>query len=87
MWREEHLEGGVKYNMSETKNNFEGCTMSLEAARVNAKLTLEQACEALGITKATLISYEKGRTYPTIDLALKMCELYKISINLINFLS
>lgn len=72
--------------MSELQNNQTGATMSLEAARVNAKLTLEQACEALGTTKATLISYEKGRTYPTIDLVLKMCELYKIQINQLNFL-
>jgi len=60
--------------------------MSLEAARVNAKMTLEQACEALGISKATLISYEKGRTSPTVETAIKMCDLYKVSINQLIFL-
>lgn len=73
--------------MSEVKNIFEGCSMTMEAARVNAKLTLEQACEKLGISKATLISYEKGRTSPTIETAMKMCDLYRVNINQLIFLN
>jgi DNA-binding XRE family transcriptional regulator len=60
--------------------------MSLEAARVNAKLTIEQACDKLGITKQTLINYEKNRTSPTIEMVLKMCDLYGCHINQLNFL-
>ena len=60
--------------------------ITLEAARVNAGLTLEQASENLSTTKQTLLSYEKGRTFPTIDMVFRMCELYGVSIDRLNFL-
>ena len=60
--------------------------ITLEAARVNAGLTLDQASENLGTTKQTILSYEKGRTSPTIDMVLRMCELYGVSIDRLNFL-
>ena len=39
---------------------MEELKISLSAARVNAGLTLEQACKRLKVSKNTLIKWEKG---------------------------
>ena len=48
-----------------------------EAARVNAGLQQQEAAKALGISKQTLGSYEKYRTFPNADLMMKMANLYR----------
>ena len=50
--------------------------ISIKAARVNAGLTQSEASAALNINKATLISWEKGRTAPTVSKFNEMCKLY-----------
>lgn len=50
--------------------------MSLAAARVNAKLTQTQVCEALKIGKNTIVSYEAYKTKPDIERAKQLAELY-----------
>lgn len=60
--------------------------ISLSAARVNAGLTVEQAAERLGITKPTLINYEKGNTSPTVDKLEEICHLYGCRMESISFL-
>lgn len=59
---------------------------SLRAARVNANLKQTEACEKLGITQKTLIGYERNYRSPTIDVVMKMCELYNVGIDQLNFL-
>lgn len=60
--------------------------ITLKAARVNVNLTLEDAAKALGITKNTLISYEKYRTIPDMEMGTAMASLYGTSVdNLIFF--
>ena len=58
--------------------------VSLEAARVNAKLTQEEARKAIGISKVTLIKYEKGITAPTIPTLKRMCEIYNVPLSRIS---
>ena len=72
--------------MYEKENGKGSLTMTLKAARTNANLTLEQASESLHISRATLCGYENGKVSPTVDLVLKMCDLYKVGINQLNFL-
>ena len=60
--------------------------LKLKAARVNADLTLEAAAKALGITKNTLISYEKYRTIPDMEMGAAMASLYGASVNDLIFL-
>ena len=60
--------------------------ITLKAARVNANLTLENAAKALGITKNTLISYEKYRTIPDIRMGKAMAALYGKSVDDLIFL-
>lgn len=60
--------------------------ISLKAARVNANLTLEEASKQLGISRNTLMNWEKK---PWIISALymdKISEVYEIKIDDINFL-
>lgn len=61
--------------------------ISLKAARVNAGLTLDQVSKALRISKATLIQYEKGRSYPTVQTVRNMCDLYNISVDHVSILA
>lgn len=59
--------------------------ISLEAARVNAKMTQVQVCEALGISLATLVKWEHGERMPTADKAVDMANLYGLRLDDINF--
>lgn len=50
--------------------------ITLKAARVNIGLKQWQAARKLGISEATLSSYEKGLSFPTVDMIEKMLALY-----------
>lgn len=60
--------------------------ISLQAARVNAELTLEQASKLLKVSKNTLIKWEKGSAFPTWDKVQLIGEIYKFPIDHIIFL-
>ena len=59
--------------------------MKLKAARVNAGLTQQQACIALGISKSTLSNYENYITKPDIEMAKKIASLYGVTVDDIIF--
>lgn len=61
--------------------------ITLEAARVNRGLTQPSAAEKIGVSVQTLINWEKGRTVPTVDLALKLCEVYGVTMDDLIFLN
>ena len=50
--------------------------MILAAARVNARLTQDQVCKELGMSKNTLVSYEAYKTKPDIERAKQLAALY-----------
>ena len=54
--------------------------ISLEAARVNAKMTQAEAAERLGVTIQTILNWEKGRTEPTISQARQIEKVYGIPL-------
>lgn len=60
---------------------FDDFTLSLEAARVNAELTQDQASTEIGVTKQTLLNWEKGNTEPNVSQFRKMSEIYKIPLD------
>ena len=62
---------------------MENVRISLEAARVNAKMRQDEAAAALNISVQTLINWEKGRTQPTIQQARAISELYGMPIGYI----
>lgn len=59
--------------------------ISLAAARKNAGYSQKSAADALNISNATLCSWEKGKTFPKQPMIEKMCELYGIPYDFIDF--
>jgi DNA-binding XRE family transcriptional regulator len=59
--------------------------ISLKAARVNAKLSQKEAAKILGISNKTLCSWEKGKTYPDQPMIEKICNLYGLTYDQIDF--
>lgn len=53
----------------------------LKAARVNTGMTQKEVCEALNISKNTLINYELYRTIPDIETARKLARLYGMTVD------
>lgn len=54
--------------------------ISLAAARVNANMTQQQAADAVGVDRTTIVNYEKGRTIPDALTLCKLSSIYKIPI-------
>lgn len=59
--------------------------ITLKAARVNAGLSQEEAAVKLGINRATLHSYEIGKTTPDWDMIVEMESIYGYPASLIIF--
>lgn len=53
----------------------------LKEARLSSKRTLNDVSMSTGISRQTLINYEKGKGNPTVKNIKKLCELYEISPN------
>lgn len=53
----------------------------IKKSRTDAKLTQEQAAEALGISRQTLSNWENEKYYPDIASVLKMSEIYNVSLD------
>ena len=58
---------------------------SLEAARVNAKMTQKQVADAMGVATTTIRNWEKGKSFPKQPAIEKLCELYGIPYDFIDF--
>lgn len=59
--------------------------ITLRAARVNAGLTIMEACEKLGISHSTLIKWERHPGDITANQQRKIQEVYKFPIDYIFF--
>lgn len=64
---------------------MEKVQISLAAARVNAEMTQEYVAKILGVSKQTVVNWEKGRTGIEYSLAKKLSELYQIPLNNIRY--
>lgn len=62
---------------------LEKINITLEAARVNAGYTQEQAASNLGVSRSTIINWENGKTIPRIPSMHKMSQLYGIPLDCI----
>ena len=49
--------------------------ISLEAVRVNAKMTQKEWAERLGVSNNTVVNWEKGNTEPSLAQLRMMSEL------------
>ena len=59
--------------------------ITLSAARVNAGYSQKAAAELLEISNKTLCSWEKGKTFPEQPMIEKLCNLYGVTYDMINF--
>lgn len=57
--------------------------ISLEAVRVNAKMTQKEWAEMLGVSNATVINWEKGKTEPSLSQLKTMSKLSGIPMDFI----
>ena len=55
--------------------------ITMEAARVNAKLTQDEAARRQGVSRTTIINWENGKTIPSIPKLNKMAEVYGIPVD------
>lgn len=57
--------------------------ITLEAVRVNAKMTQKEWAKELGVSNATVVNWEKGNTEPSLTQLRKMSELSGIPMDFI----
>lgn len=55
--------------------------ISIRAARVNAGLTQTEAAAKIHVSKATICSWERGNSSPTLRKLLPLCEAYNVSLD------
>lgn len=59
--------------------------LTLEAARVNVKMTQEEAGKAIGVSANVISNWERGRTYPDAMQIKKIEKVYGVGYNNIIF--
>ena len=57
--------------------------ISLEAVRVNAKMTQKEWAERLGVSNNTVVNWEKGNTEPSLSKLREMSQLSGITMDVI----
>lgn len=57
--------------------------ISLEAARVNAKMSQKDAAEIMKVNVSTIANWEKGKTSPDADKFKELCQIYGCPMDLI----
>lgn len=48
--------------------------------RLTKDITQSQLAELLGVTRQTVLSIEKGKYTPSIGLALRLAEIFEVSV-------
>lgn len=59
--------------------------ITLSAARVNAGYSQKKAAEMLEISNKTLCNWENGKSFPDQPMIEKLCNLYGVTYDMINF--
>lgn len=57
--------------------------ISLEAVRVNAKMTQKEWAERLGVSNNTVVNWEKGNTEPSLSKLREMSQLSGVPMDFI----
>lgn len=60
--------------------------ISMKAARVNAGKTQDEVAKALKVAKQTIVSWESGKTSPTVEKAREFCDFCNAPYDAISFL-
>ena len=59
--------------------------VSLEAARVNARLSQRKVADLIEVNVCTISNWENGKTAPNAEQFRKLCEIYKCPMDAIFF--
>ena len=59
--------------------------ITLSAARVNAGYSQKAAAALLDISNKTLCNWEKGKSFPDQPMIDRLCSLYGVTYDMINF--
>lgn len=59
--------------------------ISLKAARVNAGYSQKEAARLLGVSNKTLCNWENGKTFPGQPAIERICTLYGVTYDMIDF--
>ena len=59
--------------------------ITLKAARVNAGYSQKAAAKALGVSNTTICNWENGKAFPKQPMIEKLCALYNLPYDSINF--
>jgi putative transcriptional regulator len=59
---------------------------SVHTKRKAAGLTQEDLAVAIGVTRQTIISIEKGNYVPSVLLAIKIADFFKVSVEEVFYL-
>ena len=60
--------------------------ITMKAARVSAGKTQEELAKILTVSKQTIVSWENGKTSPTVEKAREYCEACGAPYDAISFL-
>ena len=60
--------------------------ISIKAARVNAGKTQAEIAKALHVGKQTIVSWENGKTSPTVEKAQAFCSFCDVPLDRVTFL-
>ena len=63
--------------------NIKDFKISLKAARINARLTQVEAAERIGVTKETIINWEKSKSEPKLKQVKRLADIYNIPVELL----
>lgn len=59
--------------------------LKLKAARINAGLLQKEVAKKLNVTPQTILNWENGKRFPKQPMIEKLCELYSISYDDLDF--
>ena len=55
--------------------------ITLKAARINSGLKQKEVCEKLNIAQSTIVRWEQGETFPTVQQLCALCRLYNCTLD------
>jgi putative transcriptional regulator len=55
--------------------------------RSQKKITQYQLADAIGVTRQTIIAIEKGNYTPSVELALKIAQYFKLKVEKVFFIT
>lgn len=66
---------------SRIKKGDEKMKVTLKGLRANKNYSQAEVAIKIGVDKATIINWEKGRTSPNATMLMKLCEVYECKID------